>query len=40
MAVLSVPKLGTELLKFLEPILDNPGLISGWKWNNKYECMT
>ena len=26
MAVWSIPKLGTELLKFLGPVLDNPGL--------------
>ena len=33
MAVWSVPKLGTELLKFLGAVLDSPGLIPGWKWS-------
>ena len=31
MTVWSVPKLGTELLEFLGPVLDSPGLIPGWK---------
>ena len=29
MAVWLVPKLGTELLEFLGPVLDSPGLIQG-----------
>ena len=33
MAVWSVPKLGTELLEFLGPVLDSLGLILGWKWS-------
>ena len=33
MVVWSVPKLGTELLEFLGPVLDNPRLIPGWKWS-------
>ena len=33
MAVWSVPKLGTELLEFLGPVLDSPGLIPSWKWS-------
>ena len=33
MAIWSVPKLGTELLEFLGPVLDSPGLISDWKWS-------
>ena len=33
MAVWLVPKLETELLEFLGPVLDNPGLIPGWKWS-------
>ena len=33
MAVWSVIKLGTELLKFFGPVLDSPGLIPGWKWS-------
>ena len=31
MAVWPVPKLGTEMLEFLGPILGNPGLISDKK---------
>ena len=33
MAVWSVPKLGTELLEFLGPVLDSPGLIPGLTWS-------
>ena len=29
MAVWSVPKLGTELLKYFEPILNNVGIVLG-----------
>ena len=32
-AVWSVPKLRTEMVKFLGPVLDSPGLISGLKWS-------
>ena len=34
MVILSVPKLETKMLEFLGPVLDNPGLISGWKWSS------
>ena len=33
MVVWSVPKLETELLEFLGPVLDSPRLILGWKWS-------
>ena len=32
-AVWSVSKLRTELLEFMGPVLDSPGLIPRWKWS-------
>ena len=33
MVVLSVSKLRTELLEFMGPVFDSPGLIPRWKWS-------
>ena len=33
MVIWLVPKLGIEMLKFLGPVLDSPGLISDCKWS-------